>query len=243
MSNFDDVKVMHESNETNSIGSTDSESKNITIENNQLDGHVNSITSNIDYRLDDSSERLEIIKFVDANTSNCPLPSVRVFDVAAYILEKLGSMTTMKLQKLVYYCQAWSLVWDEKPLFEEKIEAWANGPVVRKLFDYHRGSYELSSIPIGNSRLLNQVERDTIDVVLDYYGDRSSQWLIDLTHHEDPWKHARKGLPPLERSNRVISLDSMADFYSSLQEKNEIGKWQRRIGRFVKHIIQRNRKK
>ena len=32
-------------------------------------------------------------------------------DVAAYILKKLGPMTAMKLQKLVYYCQAWSLVW------------------------------------------------------------------------------------------------------------------------------------
>ena len=55
---------------------------------------------------------------------------VSVLDVAAYILKKLGSMTTMKLQKLVYYSQAWSLVWDEQSLFIESIEAWANGPVV-----------------------------------------------------------------------------------------------------------------
>ena len=34
-----------------------------------------------------------------------------VYDVAAYILEKQGAMTTWKLQKLVYYSQAWSLVW------------------------------------------------------------------------------------------------------------------------------------
>ena len=47
------------------------------------------------------------------------IPQIQVFDVAAYILEKIGSMTTMKLQKLVYYSQAWSLVWDEKRLFEE----------------------------------------------------------------------------------------------------------------------------
>ena len=51
-------------------------------------------------------------------------------DVAAYILQKKGEMTAMKLQKLVYYSQAWSVVWDERPLFHEKIEAWANGPVV-----------------------------------------------------------------------------------------------------------------
>jgi hypothetical protein len=43
-----------------------------------------------------------------------------VFDVAAYIVNKLGIISTMKLQKLVYYAQAWSLVWDEQPLFQEK---------------------------------------------------------------------------------------------------------------------------
>ena len=139
-----------------------------------------------------------------------------VFDIAAYILERMGAMTTMKLQKLVYYSQAWSLVWDEKPLFEEDIEAWANGPVVRDLFDYHRGMYEISSIPIGNSRLLNQVQQETIDAVLDYYGNKPSQWLIELTHMEYPWIEARKGLLPLERGNRVIPLDTMADYYSSL---------------------------
>ncbi|MBD5559274.1 MAG: DUF4065 domain-containing protein [Clostridia bacterium] len=44
-------------------------------------------------------------------------------------LEKTGPITTMKLQKLLYYAQVWSLVWDENELFPEKFEAWANGPV------------------------------------------------------------------------------------------------------------------
>ena len=151
-----------------------------------------------------------------------PAPlKIRVFDVAAYILEKMGTMTTMKLQKLVYYSQAWSSVWDEKQLFEENIEAWANGPVVRELFDYHRGMYEISAMPIGNPRLLNQEQQDTVDAILEYYGDKSAQWLIELTHMEDPWRQARKGLPPLERGNRVIPLDTMADYYSSLPVEDD----------------------
>ena len=40
-----------------------------------------------------------------------------VHDVAAFILERLGSMTAMKLQKLCYYSHAWHLVWEERPLF------------------------------------------------------------------------------------------------------------------------------
>ena len=41
-----------------------------------------------------------------------------VFDVARYILEKYGPLSAMKLQKMVYYSQAWSLVWDDAPLFD-----------------------------------------------------------------------------------------------------------------------------
>lgn len=176
---------------------------------------IKSITSqdklNTEYQ-----ENIGNISWENIKEANIEVPVIKVFDVAAYILEQKGRMSTMKLQKLVYYSQAWSLVWDEKPLFAEEIEAWANGPVVRNLFDYHRGRYELSSIPIGNPRLLNQEQQETVEAVLQYYSDRPAQWLIDLTHMEEPWKQARKGLQPLERGNSVISFDSMADYYSSL---------------------------
>ena len=141
---------------------------------------------------------------------------VSVFDVAAYILKKSGALSTMKLQKLVYYCQAWSLVWDEKPLFKENIEAWTNGPVVRELFSYHRGNFEISEILIGNPDVLNDNQKETIDAVLKFYGDKPAQWLIDLSHSEKPWKEARKDLDIDEISNRVISIESMAEYYSSL---------------------------
>ncbi len=173
-------------------------------------------TSNLEFEKDPNFETLENVTWKEPHAQDLEMPKIQVFDVAAYILEHKGTMTTMKLQKLIYYSQAWSLVWDEQPLFEEVIEAWANGPVVRDLFDYHRGMYEISSIPIGNPRLLNNVQQETVNAVLGYYGDKSAQWLIELTHMEDPWVQARKGLPPLERSNRVISLDTMADYYSSL---------------------------
>ena len=40
-----------------------------------------------------------------------------VHDVAAYILMRRGQMTAMKLQKLVYYSQAWGLVWMKRQCF------------------------------------------------------------------------------------------------------------------------------
>jgi uncharacterized phage-associated protein len=139
-------------------------------------------------------------------------------DAAAYILEKKGMMTAMKLQKLVYYGQAWALVWDEAPLFEEPIEAWANGPVVRDLFEAHRGQFQVSQVLGGSSAALSTVQKETLDAVLKFYGDRSSQWLSDLTHSEDPWRNARvsEGLLDGERGSAVISFADMANYYSSL---------------------------
>jgi uncharacterized phage-associated protein len=139
-----------------------------------------------------------------------------VLDVAAYILKRKGTMTAMKLQKLVYYSQAWSLVWDEKPLFDETIEAWANGPVVPELYDCHRGLYNVVSCPKGNPDALTDSQRATLEAVLTAYGDQSSQWLSDLTHSEEPWKSARKGLAPGQRGRREISHASMAEYYGSL---------------------------
>lgn len=138
-------------------------------------------------------------------------------DVAAYILERPGKLTAMKLQKLVYYAQAWSLVWDEKPLFGEPIEAWVNGPVVRELYDQHRGLFEVESWPSGDSSKLDETQRETIDAVLEFYGPKSSQWLSDLTHQEDPWREARRGLAPHERGRHEITHASLAEYYGGLQ--------------------------
>ena len=139
-----------------------------------------------------------------------------VFDVAQYILQKQGSMTTMKLQKLVYYCQAWSLVWDEKPLFNERIEAWASGPVVGALYKEHRGMFIIPSLDKGDIGNLAQEQRETIDAVLDSYVNKSAQWLADLTHMEAPWNDAREGIPPGQNCECEITQASLAEYYHSL---------------------------
>lgn len=138
-----------------------------------------------------------------------------VHDVAAYILKEHGPMTAMKLEKLIYYSQAWSLVWDEKPLFDERVQAWANGPVVRELYDRHRGMFRMTSWN-GNPDALTPEEKETVNSVLRFYGKLSSQQLSDLTHREAPWVEARKGLEIAERGNHEITHASMAEYYGSL---------------------------
>ncbi|HSX03292.1 MAG TPA: type II toxin-antitoxin system antitoxin SocA domain-containing protein [Rhabdochlamydiaceae bacterium] len=148
-----------------------------------------------------------------------------VFDVAAYILSKQPKshpITAWKLQKLVYYCQAWSLVWEEQPLFKEKIIAWANGPVVKELYSLLKGLFFVKKLGKGSISNLSSIQKRTIDNVLNAYGDKTAQWLSDLTHMEDPWIKAREGLKPGERGNVVIMLSTMHEYYSSIEANNEI---------------------
>lgn len=139
-----------------------------------------------------------------------------VFDAAAYILKRAGEMSAMKLQKLVYYSQAWSLVWDDKALFKERIEAWANGPVCPDLYKAHAGLFKVNAKDFnGKTSNLTSDEKETIDVVLEHYGTKEANYLSRLTHMEDPWKEAREGLAAGERGNNVISHAAMAEYYDA----------------------------
>ncbi len=137
-------------------------------------------------------------------------------DVAAYILGKRGSMTAMKLQKLLYYCQAWSLVWDERPMFPDPIEAWANGPVVKAVYQEYQGMFEIERSRRGDPDVLDKEAAATVNAVLKYYGGKKPQWLSNLTHIEAPWCDAREGLSLGERGNRKITLAVLHEYYGSL---------------------------
>ncbi|MGY6502207.1 MAG: Panacea domain-containing protein [Acidimicrobiales bacterium] len=128
----------------------------------------------------------------------------------------------MKLQKLVYYAQAWHLVWDEERLFPEPIRAWANGPVVYELFDAHRGSFSVSPPwKQGDPDALTTDEKETVDVVLESYGPMSGRQLSHLTHAERPWREARRGLAPTDRSNNEITQESLFEYYSALETSDD----------------------
>jgi uncharacterized phage-associated protein len=139
-----------------------------------------------------------------------------VHDVVVYILRKKGKIVAIKLHKLLYYSQAWSLVWDDRPLFSARIEAWANGPVVPAVYRLHRRNYYVQTWPYGDKNSLTHDERQTIDAVLAKYGNKSSQCLSELTHREKPWIDARRGLGALEAGDREITPSAMAWYYNSL---------------------------
>lgn len=142
-----------------------------------------------------------------------------VFDVSSYILDRINTSTTMKLQKLVYYCQAWSLVWDDEPIIDNEFEAWINGPVCRQLYETHKGKYRVNKGYFDNKKSkagLTKIQKETIDAVLDFYGDKEPHYLIELTHNEDPWKLARGNCKDNDYCEKIITKDSMYAYYSKL---------------------------
>lgn len=137
-------------------------------------------------------------------------------DVATYIMERRGEMSAMKLQKLVYYSQAWHLVWEEKRLFPDRIEAWANGPVAPSLYREHRGQFKIKTWSKGSADALSDDQMESVDAVLKFYGPKGAVWLSELTHREAPWREAREGLPPGARSSVEITPAAMVEYYGSL---------------------------
>ena len=142
-----------------------------------------------------------------------------IFDVAQYILSKKRTLTTMKLQKLCYYAQAWHLVWEDKELFEEDFQAWANGPVCKDLYVRHRGFFEVDETffdAYTSSVRLTDNEKETVDIILRDYGDKAPHWLSELTHQERPWKETRGSLPAGSSSDAVIPKELMQGYYTGL---------------------------
>ncbi len=142
-----------------------------------------------------------------------------VIDVAKYILHNKGPMTTMKLQKLAYYCQSWSLAWDDEPLFDEEFQAWANGPVCPELYSRHKGMFRVDESLFKDvpNYTFSEKQTETMDSVLEYYGDKEPHWLSALTHQELPWKMARKGVSDGEPSENIIDKEWMRQYYGGLQ--------------------------
>lgn len=151
--------------------------------------------------------------------------TLKAQDVGRYFLylanQERKPITNKKLQKLVYYAQAWSLVLNNKKLFSEPIEAWVHGPAVRSLYiQYKKFGFEPIQEEIKpDSIKVSGKARELLDTVWNAYGKLDAGYLEMLTHSEKPWREAREGLQGSESSDNEISLKSMKSYYSEKMEE------------------------
>ena len=147
-------------------------------------------------------------------------------DVAAWFLNEVDrkagdSITNLKLQKLVYYAQAWSVALLGRPLFEERVEAWAHGPVVDVVYQEYK-QYGYDGLPRSRKRpRFTPEERVVLEDVLSVYGEHSAKFLETLTHSEQPWATAWGDRPAASRSRREIPLPLMREFYLGQYENRD----------------------
>lgn len=133
----------------------------------------------------------------------------KALDVASYITNN-SQVDNLKIQKLLYYCQAVHLVLNNsKPLFTDEIQAWQYGPVVPNVYHKYK-KYGLDLVPPQKQRHeLDSEELKTVGIVLDYYGNMSGTRLINKTHQESPWKDVYQ---PNKR-NITISTESIYNYF------------------------------
>ena len=145
-----------------------------------------------------------------------------IYDTADHVLRQYRfryrkPLERMKLQKLVYYCQGWSLAWDGRRLFPEKIRAWVHGPVVPELFELTDGLHDLEYLPggLGDQERLTQAGRNTVHAVVREYGPLDPEDLTRLVCNEEPWQKARTraGLGHMERGHSEILPADMKECY------------------------------
>ena len=159
----------------------------------------------------------------------------KLLNVARYIVflndEKFKTgITHKKLQKLLYYSQAWSLGKREEPLFENKIEAWIHGSVVPDLYFYIKEKYnnysqntiiEKGDVLMGDISSkddvtgLNNDEKVFIQEIFNAYGGYNGDDLEILNHQEELWQKARNNADVFEPTHTEITQKDMQEFYKN----------------------------
>lgn len=209
------------------------------IENSKFPAEPIVISTNYDdiqkmiFELIENSAKKQDIKekitYLNSNNNVVLLGNAKTTasDVANYFLYLANinnkNLVNKKLQKLVYYAQAWSLALNNKKLFDDKIEAWAHGPTVRKLFLKFRNRFGFEPIKVKVSQNIEKKfadeDKEIIHEVWKVYGNCSDEHLERLVRSELPYKKAREGLELSEPSDREISVILIKVYYSEKLEK------------------------
>lgn len=123
---------------------------------------------------------------------------MNALDIAKKLLYKATNedngelISNLKLQKLLYYMQGYHLAVFDTPLFDDEIEAWMYGPVVRSVYEeyskYGHQGIECNEIPVS----LSDDEEELFNEVYDVYGQYSAIGLMKMTHDESPWKSVKE---------------------------------------------------
>ena len=143
--------------------------------------------------------------------------------ISNYILKHYGPMSHLKLQKLLFYCDAYHLAYFDKQLISDKFEAWVHGPVSRKVYQKLSGKSILYS-DVSYSKI-DKIDEDTefdnltlsqkelLNSVLEELNPWTGLQLEKATHNEDPWIKARRGYGEADKCTVEIDKELTRTYY------------------------------
>lgn len=118
-------------------------------------------------------------------------------------------ITNLKLQKILYFAQAYFVAKVGKTLFKEKIEAWEYGPVVPVIYHKYKSHGNRPIVLEHDTSIISDIDKKNLDKVWENFGGYSARRLVDITHAHKPWKEA----------SGEITIKSLVDYYSPLLNK------------------------
>lgn len=144
--------------------------------------------------------------------------SYKVEDVGKYVLEycreRNYDIPHPKLQKILYFLQAYFVTKKGNVCFEEEIEVHKTGPVISEVSSiYNRyGGYDLlifeknlNLIPLNESPI-EISDREIIERIVDWLSIYSSSELFDAIKNQDVWKNSIE--------SGVVMPTEMAKYYA-----------------------------
>jgi uncharacterized phage-associated protein len=148
----------------------------------------------------------------------------RVWSVAKELVrlsfagDEKDPLTNLRLQKLLYYAQAWSLVLRESELFPEDIEAWRWGPVVPTVYNQlpdGQGAIQIPPTQFFDAPDLPPEDAELVRSVWEAYNQYSALQLSRMTHQETPWLRAWGNRPTdgTGSDNDPIEVDDLEEYF------------------------------
>ncbi|MDZ4685720.1 MAG: DUF4065 domain-containing protein [Planctomycetaceae bacterium] len=135
--------------------------------------------------------------------------------IIEFCVEHGDLVTNLKLQKLLYYMQAWHLALHSQPLFAEDFQAGDSGPVEPGVFSEYKEFAGRAIAPTGAAMTSPRWLEKHIEEVMEVYGRFSAFDLERMTKDEDPWKVAKHSGQQGEDACPAITKDVMRKYYKS----------------------------
>jgi uncharacterized phage-associated protein len=128
------------------------------------------------------------------------------------------SVNNLKLQKLLYYAQAWHLALHDEPLFPEKFQAWMSGPVIPALY-WRFKPFSFHDLPALNPApsLGTDVER-LLEEIADDYMPIDEYDLSSMTYREAPFRTARGNRDLSDPCDTELDEEDMRSVFRQLAE-------------------------